>query len=124
MPQTPLGITYPAETDHTRLWEHFQSLAESVEGLITARFQIVTATASWVSASEVSTSPFAADWPIPFATLLGVWAASPDSRVVAGAGTSTTTEAKGYARWFSSTNGGVAPIGFSAEITLLGIGTV
>jgi hypothetical protein len=37
MPDTPLGITYPASTDHTRLWEHFQALAEDVDGLFTVR---------------------------------------------------------------------------------------
>ncbi|MCT2277986.1 hypothetical protein M3G91_10150 [Micromonospora chalcea] len=34
MPDTPLGITYPASTDHTRLWEHFQDLAQDVDGLL------------------------------------------------------------------------------------------
>ena len=33
--QTPKGITYPESTDHTRLWEHFQTLATNVDGLIT-----------------------------------------------------------------------------------------
>ena len=31
--QTPnLGLTYPEAGDHTRLWEHFQTLAEAVDG--------------------------------------------------------------------------------------------
>lgn len=36
MPQTPLGLTYPASGDHTRLWEHFQSLAEGIDALLAA----------------------------------------------------------------------------------------
>ena len=34
MPTTPLGITYPASTDHNRLWEHFQTLANKVDALM------------------------------------------------------------------------------------------
>ncbi|MEV7263965.1 hypothetical protein AB0N38_10480 [Micromonospora aurantiaca] len=34
MPDTPLGITYPGSTGHTRLWEHFQTLAEDVDALL------------------------------------------------------------------------------------------
>lgn len=34
MPNTPLGITYPDKDAHTRLWEHFQQMAEDVEGLL------------------------------------------------------------------------------------------
>lgn len=34
MPDTTLGITYPASTDHTRLWEHMQTMADDVDGLI------------------------------------------------------------------------------------------
>ena len=33
MPETEHGIVYPESTDHTRLWEHFQNLAESVDAL-------------------------------------------------------------------------------------------
>lgn len=33
---TPLGITYPEAGDHTRLWEHLQTLAEDVDDLLTA----------------------------------------------------------------------------------------
>ena len=31
MPQTPLGLTYPDDQGHTRLWEHFQTLATDVD---------------------------------------------------------------------------------------------
>ena len=34
MGTTPEGITYPDSTAHTRLWEHFQQLAEDVDDLI------------------------------------------------------------------------------------------
>lgn len=33
MPQTPKGITYPDSSGHTRLWEHFQALAEDADAL-------------------------------------------------------------------------------------------
>lgn len=33
--QTPLGLTYPEAGDHTRMWEHFQTLAEDADGLLT-----------------------------------------------------------------------------------------
>jgi hypothetical protein len=33
--QTAKGITYPESTDHTRTWEHWQTLAEDVNDLIT-----------------------------------------------------------------------------------------
>ena len=31
MPQTTNGFVYPASSDHTRIWEHLQNLAESVD---------------------------------------------------------------------------------------------
>ncbi|MCT2281552.1 hypothetical protein M3G91_28510 [Micromonospora chalcea] len=34
MPTTPLGIEYPSSVAHTRLWEHFQTLAEDVDELL------------------------------------------------------------------------------------------
>lgn len=35
MPDTSLGITYPASTAHTRIWEHLQTLADDVNTLMT-----------------------------------------------------------------------------------------
>ena len=35
MPTTASGIVYPDSTDHTRLWEHFEALADSTETAIT-----------------------------------------------------------------------------------------
>ncbi|MDW3849649.1 hypothetical protein NMK34_23835 [Micromonospora sp. BRA006-A] len=37
MPDTSLGITYPASTDHTRIWEHFQTLAQDVDDLLSRK---------------------------------------------------------------------------------------
>lgn len=34
MPVTPNGINYPASNAHTRLWEHFQTLATDTDELI------------------------------------------------------------------------------------------
>lgn len=36
MPNTTRGITYPASDAHTRLWEHFQTLASTADSAITA----------------------------------------------------------------------------------------
>lgn len=41
MPDTGLGLTYPASTAHTRLWEHFQTLAETADEAISAHSVIV-----------------------------------------------------------------------------------
>ena len=30
---TKFGLPYPLATDHTRLWEHFEALADAVDGL-------------------------------------------------------------------------------------------
>jgi hypothetical protein len=35
MPTTPLGLVYPASGEHTRVWEHLQTLAVGVDGLLT-----------------------------------------------------------------------------------------
>lgn len=35
MGTTGLGIEYPDSTDHTRLWEHFQTMADDIDALIT-----------------------------------------------------------------------------------------
>lgn len=34
MPTTVRGIEYPEASDHTRLWEHFQTLAESTDAAL------------------------------------------------------------------------------------------
>lgn len=36
--QTPLGLTYPEPGDHTRIWEHIQTLAEEADDLIDGMF--------------------------------------------------------------------------------------
>lgn len=57
MPDTTLGITYPASTDHTRLWEHFQEMAEDVDGLIDDdRDSRDAASSSWTPVITGSTS--------------------------------------------------------------------
>jgi len=35
MATTPLGLPYPTSGDHTRLWEHLQNLADTVDALLT-----------------------------------------------------------------------------------------
>lgn len=36
MPTTPRGIVYPASSDHTRLWEHLQTLASTADAAVQA----------------------------------------------------------------------------------------
>jgi hypothetical protein len=36
MPLTPRGLIYPAEADHTRLWEHLENLADSADTALDA----------------------------------------------------------------------------------------
>ncbi|MEH0547279.1 hypothetical protein QA802_30600 [Streptomyces sp. B21-105] len=49
--QTAKGITYPESTDNTRLWEHIQTLAEDVDGLITVNSNEAEDTASRTTTS-------------------------------------------------------------------------
>jgi len=56
MPTTPLGITYPQSTDHTRLWEHLQALAESVDTLLTGQPTVRKATEVLTATSATFTS--------------------------------------------------------------------
>lgn len=46
---TSKGITYPQSTDHTRLWEHMQTLATSADQIIIGNVdrQIFTASGTW-----------------------------------------------------------------------------
>lgn len=37
MPDTTQGITYPASTSHSRLWEHFQEMATDTDAVIAKR---------------------------------------------------------------------------------------
>ena len=51
MPPTPGGIVYPNSSDHTRLWEHMQDLAESVESAALAAW--IPYTPSFVMGAHV-----------------------------------------------------------------------
>ncbi|NUQ99550.1 MAG: hypothetical protein HOY79_24350 [Streptomyces sp.] len=46
---TSKGITYPQSSDHTRLWEHMQTLATTADGIIIGGVdrQIFTASGTW-----------------------------------------------------------------------------
>lgn len=57
MPQTSRGITYPASDGHTRLWEHFQTLANTTNDAITAAI----AAAAPVDSGGV-TVPYLSGW--------------------------------------------------------------
>jgi hypothetical protein len=47
--QTSKGITYPESTDHTRLWEHLQTLATNADSIIVGSpdVQVFTASGTW-----------------------------------------------------------------------------
>lgn len=59
MPDTSLGITYPASSDHIRFWEHFQALADDVNtviaGMQPAQKRIATTKAEVDSATFTTT---------------------------------------------------------------------
>lgn len=46
---TSKGITYPQSTDHTRIWEHMQTLATTADGIIIGNVdrQIFTSNGTW-----------------------------------------------------------------------------
>jgi hypothetical protein len=60
MPDTTLGITYPPSTDHSRLWEHFQELAEDVDTLIAA--DRAARDAAWTSYTPTITGSTSGTW--------------------------------------------------------------
>lgn len=55
MPDTSLGITYPASTDHARVWEHFQALAQDVDTLLGRKGYVGESTRSTASSSFTTT---------------------------------------------------------------------
>lgn len=71
MPTTPLGLTYPLSSEHTRLWEHLQNLAESADdaiSLLVKRLGLVIATGSAVlsgSGASSYSAPFTWDYADP-----------------------------------------------------------
>lgn len=44
--QTSKGITYPESTDHARLWEHLQTLADNADAIIPGSIDVQTFTSS------------------------------------------------------------------------------
>jgi hypothetical protein len=50
MPDTSLGITYPASSGHDRIWEHIQTVADDVDALLLA------APGAWQNYSPAFTS--------------------------------------------------------------------
>jgi hypothetical protein len=82
MPTTPRGIEYPDSSGHTRLWEHLQTLAEDVDGLVDdlaepplARFYL-SANKSIAAGAEVAATTLVADLQYPDAA---AWPAGADS---------------------------------------------
>ena len=56
MPTTSLGITYPASTSHSRMWEHFQTLADDTDEILARKGYIAesrrTSTVSSITTTE------------------------------------------------------------------------
>jgi hypothetical protein len=57
MPETPRGIIYPESDAHTRLWEHLQNLADSVDDAIAD-----AAAAAALPDSGWTAVPYASGW--------------------------------------------------------------
>jgi hypothetical protein len=54
MPETASGFVYPASTDHVRLWEHFQNLADSVDSVVGALGTVTSFTPTWNNVTQGS----------------------------------------------------------------------
>lgn len=68
MPDTSLGITYPASTSHDRLWEHFQTLADDLNALLLKR-PIIQAGQLSISFTGLNSYTQAVTFPTPFTTV-------------------------------------------------------
>lgn len=66
MPTTPRGITYPASAGHTRIWEHLETIAETIDDALGWRIRVqrvaaqslpssATTNVSWDTVLEDST---------------------------------------------------------------------
>lgn len=55
MPDTPLGLTYPPSSGHTRIWEWVQELAGDVDAALTARKPLLN-TAGVSAATTLTTT--------------------------------------------------------------------
>lgn len=94
MPNTSLGITYPASTDHDRIWEHIQEVASDVDGLL------VAAPGTWTNYTPTWASSGTAP-AIGNGTLSGRYLQAPNSKTVHAvvkllAGSTTTFGTGGY----------------------------
>lgn len=94
MPDTSLGITYPASTDHDRIWEHFQTVALDVDALL------VAAPGTWTNYTPTWSSSGTAP-AIGNGTLSGRYVQAPNGKTVHAvvkllAGTTTTFGTGGY----------------------------
>lgn len=77
MAETARGYVYPDATAHTRLWEHLQDLAESVQD------DIAAASGSATNASTTNTTTSTSATPVPGSTVVGVtFVAPPSGRVL------------------------------------------
>jgi hypothetical protein len=114
--QTPLGLTYPESGDHTRLWEHFQQLAEDTDDVVgteIARLDdaITDRTALLVQAGtvdvELSNTNLGSQWetfPVEFGATPVVVASTNDTLVVVGPSSESTTQARFWVRTVSNTS--------------------
>lgn len=76
MPETSLGLRYPAATGHGRMWEHLQDLAEDVDDTIAARGLLST------NSSTVNTSTTSSATAVAGSTVVGVTFVAPPSGLV------------------------------------------
>lgn len=96
MPTTPnLRITYPASSDHTRLWEHFATLANELDAIIAAIPRIETDTVTInVSGSHIGSTDVTFDEPYPSTPVIVISGPS-DTNYIATANPNNTTPTGG-----------------------------
>lgn len=117
MPDTPLGITYPAEASHTRLWEHFQTLAEDVDALLQARPKIVRGVQT-VTLSSSSSATATVDYTAAgFTAAPVIIATGRNSQYMAFTGVPGTTSCSVGLRYLPGTN-----VSVSVDVSWVAIG--
>ncbi len=106
MPTTPTGLVYPASTDHTRLWEHFQALATSAE---TPLSRLLSPAMAQVRRTAFQQIPHGTPTPVAFdyedVDSVGSYSAANPTRYTAQSGYAGWYQVSGGSGWASNATG-------------------